>query len=92
MSVAPGMNAILAQLLRRISMACAISVLCDIGGFQTPTDKEQESTLQPYKSHTTCMPAVEDGKLDTFAGSKYMEGETYKREENNKNGKSWLVH
>jgi hypothetical protein len=38
------------------------------------------------------MPAVEDGKLDTFAGSKYMEGETYKREENNKNGKSWLVH
>jgi hypothetical protein len=32
------------------------------------------------------MPAVEDGKLDTFAGSKYMERETYKREENNKNG------
>jgi hypothetical protein len=29
------------------------------------------------------MPAVEDGKLDTFAGSKYMEGETYKREEHN---------
>jgi hypothetical protein len=94
MSVVPGMNESSAQVLRTISMAVANSLLCDIGGFQTPTEGSSERCVEPHKSTgvecrllalsplSICdyrcwlMPEVEEGKLEMFAGSKYIVGDT----------------
>ena len=52
MSVVPGMKATSAQVLCKIAMAVANSLLCcDIGGCQIPTDK---SSIQCVGPHTAC--------------------------------------